>query len=103
MDSSRAARDGGALPDLILYSRPGCHLCDEARSLLAALLGQRASEGRRNPALVERDISTDPDWERAFFTTIPVVELGERRVELATSAAKLRALLETLDPAASPV
>ena len=45
------------------------------------------------PTLVERDIETDPAWERAFFSTIPVVELGDRRLELATSAAKLRRLL----------
>ena len=38
------------------------------------------------PALVERDIETDPDWQRAYFATIPVVELGDRRLELATSA-----------------
>src|SRR5437868_4320120 len=101
MDSSRATRDGGALPDLILYSRPGCHLCDEARSILEALLRERAISGRSNPALIERDISGNSEWERAFFTTIPVVELGDRRLELATSAAKLRALLETLDRAAS--
>jgi hypothetical protein len=31
----------------------------------------------------------------------PVVELGDRRLELATSAAKLRALLATLDVPAS--
>ena len=42
---------------------------------------------------MERDIETDPVWERAFFSSIPVVELGERRIELATSAAKLRRLL----------
>ena len=102
MDSSGAARDSGALPDLILYSRPGCHLCDEARSILEALLRQRDAEGRPNPAFVERDISTDPEWERAFFTTIPVVELAGRRMELATSAARLRGLLETLDRAESP-
>src|SRR5437899_7969377 len=99
MDSSRTARDGGALPDLILYSRPGCHRCDEARSILKALLGERASQGRVSPALIERDISINPQWERAFFTTIPVVELGDRRLELATSAAKLRTLLDALDRA----
>ena len=45
------------------------------------------------PFLVERDIDTDPVWQRAFFTSIPVVELGDRRLELVTSAAKLRRLL----------
>jgi glutaredoxin len=99
MDHSGAAR-AGALPDLILYSRPGCHLCDEARAILAALLEERARDGRPNPPLVERDITANPEWERAFFTTIPVVELGDRRVELATSLARLRALLASQDAAA---
>jgi hypothetical protein len=85
------------IPDLILYSRPGCHLCDDARTAVTALLAQRAEAGRPTPHLVERDITTDPTWERAYFTTIPVVELGGRRLELATSLAKIRALLATLD------
>ena len=81
------------LPDLILYSRAGCHLCDEARELLRALLDERARQGRSTPTLTEVDIESDPELERRFFTTIPVVELGDRRVELATSAAKLQRLL----------
>ena len=90
--------DAGHSPlELILYSRAGCHLCDEARSMLEGLFAQRRAADLAVPTLVERDIATDPDWERAFFTTIPVVELGDRRLELVTSAAKLKALLATLD------
>ena len=81
------------LPDLILYGRPGCALCDEARILLNDLLLARRRDGLPAPALVERDIEADPAWERAYFATIPVVELGDRRLELATSAARLRRLL----------
>jgi hypothetical protein len=81
------------LPDLVLYSRPGCGLCDETRSLLSALLAERASADLPRPALVERDIESDPTLERAYFASIPVVELGDHRLELATSLAKLRRLL----------
>ena len=81
------------LPDLILYSRAGCHLCDEARELLQALLTDRREHGLPTPALTEIDIESDPDLERRFFTTIPVVELADRRIELAMSATKLRRLL----------
>lgn len=81
------------LPDLILYGRPGCGLCDEARSLIHELLDERTRTGRQVPTLVELDIETDPTLEREYFTTIPVVELGDRRLELATSAARLRRLL----------
>ena len=81
------------LPDLILYGRPDCGLCDEARELIRALLDERARAGRHNPALTEVDIEADPGLERLYFATIPVVELGGRRLELVTSAAKLRRLL----------
>ncbi|MEX1170395.1 MAG: glutaredoxin family protein [Chloroflexota bacterium] len=81
------------LPDLILYGRAGCALCDEARTLLNALLDARKQAGLATPTLVERDIERDPSWERAYFASIPVVALGDRRLELATSAAKLRRLL----------
>jgi hypothetical protein len=82
------------LPDLVLYTRPGCHLCDEARALVQGLLEDRAAEGRRTAAIRERDITTNVDWERAFFDRIPVIELGGRRLELAISAAKLRRFLD---------
>ena len=93
------------LPDLILYSRAGCHLCDEVRDLLHALLDERARDGLWTPTLHEIDIESDPDLERRYFTAIPVVELSGRQVELATSAAKLRRLLsDVLDgsPATTP-
>jgi hypothetical protein len=80
-------------PDLILYGRPGCGLCDETRSFVAGLLEIRREAGLATPRLVERDIETNPTWERAYFSSIPVVELGDRRLELATSPAKLRRLL----------
>jgi hypothetical protein len=81
------------LPDLLLYSRAGCHLCDDAREVLAGLFEERARAGLAVPTLVERDIETDPDWERTYFPSIPVVVLGDRRLEFATSPAKLRRLL----------
>jgi hypothetical protein len=81
------------LPDLFLYGRAGCELCDEARALLKSLLDARTVAGLRSPPLVERDIEADPAWQRNFFATIPVVELAGRRVELATSAAKVSRLL----------
>ncbi len=81
------------LPDLILYSRPDCRLCDEAKETVIALLRQRAATGQASPTLVERDIETDDTWQRAYFASIPVLELGDRRLELATSQAKIRRLL----------
>ena len=94
---------GTPLPDLILYGRPGCGLCDEARALLVALLAERGGAGLPTPTLREIDIESDPALERAFLATIPVVELGERRLDTVTSAAKLRRLLtEVLDVTSAP-
>lgn len=86
------------LPDLILYGRADCGLCAEARSIVQALLADRIARGLPTPRMVERDIDTDPDWHRALFAVIPVVELGDGRLETVTSLAKLRRLLaEQLD------
>ena len=95
IDPARPPAEATApLPDLVLYGRPGCHLCDDARTVLESLLAERVASGRPAPRLMERDITTDPELHRAFLTTIPVVELGGRRLELATSAAKLRRLID---------
>jgi hypothetical protein len=82
------------LPDLVLYTRPGCHLCDDARSALQGLLEDRAARSQPLAHLRERDITTDPELERAFASTIPVVELRGARLELAVSPARLRRFLE---------
>ena len=84
---------GTPLPDLILYGRPECGLCDEARALVLALLEERAANGLATPTLRDIDIGSDPALEREFVASIPVVELGDRRLETVTSAAKLRRLL----------
>jgi hypothetical protein len=91
------------LPDVVLYSRPGCHLCDDAHEALDALLAERAAAGRPVPAIVERNIDEDEDLHRRYAFTIPVVAVGDRELELATSPAKLRRLLdEALDGTSGP-
>lgn len=82
-----------ALPDLVLYTRPGCELCDEARLLIGAVVVERLSTGRPAPSIVELDIATDPALERTYFDRIPVVEVGGRRIETIISAKKLRRML----------
>ena len=81
------------LPQILLYTRPGCHLCEDARAALESLLEDRAALGQAIATVHEIDITTDPDIERRNFDVIPVVELGGRRLELATSPAKLRRFL----------
>ena len=67
---------------LTLYTRDGCHLCDETRRVLFALLNERRMAGLTAPELVEQDIATDPALERAYFATVPVVELDPLAPEL---------------------
>jgi len=88
------------LPDLVLYTRAGCSLCDEARDAIEVVLADRRARGLDVPALVERDIEADPELHRRFLERIPVVELGTQRVELVVTVGKMRHLLaETLDAA----
>ena len=81
------------LPDLVLYARPGCHLCEEAHAAIALALTDRTARGLPVPALVERNIETDPDWHRTYLERIPVLELDGRRLELLVTASKVRRML----------
>jgi glutaredoxin len=54
-------------PSVTLYTRPGCHLCDDARE---ALLRVRASAPF---ALHEVDIEGDEALHRRYLERIPVV------------------------------
>jgi hypothetical protein len=86
------------LPDLVLYGRPGCHLCEDTRVALDAILADRAARGLPAPTITERSIDGDDALQRRYAFTIPVVTLGEAELELATTPSKLRRFLEqTLD------
>ncbi len=64
-------------PVLTLYGRPGCHLCDEARAVVARAAGRVAFE------LVEVDIERDDELFKRYLERIPVVAVdGEERFEL---------------------
>ncbi len=81
------------LPDLVLWRGDGCHLCDDARTLVTALLAERAANRGRTPALVERRIADDPSVERELIELIPVLEFAGRRLPLAIRAGPIRAFL----------
>lgn len=81
------------LPELLLYTRDGCHLCDETRAIVQGLLEDRAARSLPIAALRERDITADPSTERELFDRIPVLELNGQRQELATSVSAIRRFL----------
>jgi len=84
---------------VVVYSRPGCHLCDEALAEIAALHG----EGYRFE-LHEIDIESEELLLRRMLERIPVVEIdGVVVSELVLDQAAVRARLDTVpgddDPA----
>ncbi len=88
------------LPSFVLYGRPGCHLCEDARVILDALLADRAGRGLTVRPVDERSIEDDGDLQRRYAFTIPVLALDGRELELATTTAKIaRFLALVLDEA----
>ena len=86
------------VPTVAFYTRPGCHLCTDARQTLQAILEERAIAGRRPCRVQERDLTDDPAWERRYLERIPVLALGAEELSLAMSAQAIRAFLaRTLD------
>jgi glutathione S-transferase len=78
-------------PRVVLYARPDCHLCDEARARLEQL---RATG--LDFQVEEVDIESDDDLHARFLERIPVVELdGEILSELYLDADALTARLRT--------
>ncbi len=75
-------------PTVVLYGRPGCHLCDEAREALERVRARSPFE------LVERDITLDDALHKAYLVRIPVVCLdGEELFEYHVDEAALEARL----------
>ena len=69
-------------PRVVLYSRAGCHLCEEAE----------AHVRRIAPDLPVVDIDTDPALTARYTVRVPVVEVDGREVaELQVDPAAVRA------------
>jgi glutaredoxin len=82
----------GAVTEVILYTRPGCHLCDEARDAILAL----RDEGL-GITLREVDIERDDRLHAELGERIPVVEVaGEIVSELAVDLRSLRSRLDSV-------
>ena len=61
---------------LILYSKPGCHLCDDAKADV-----ERLRRRGLEVTVEERDITTNPEWFERFRFTIPVAEVNGQTLE----------------------
>ena len=73
---------------VVLYSRPGCGLCDRAREVL------EAARARTAFVLEEVDVESDDALELEYGVRIPVVTVdGVERFEVEVDPAQLAALL----------
>jgi glutaredoxin len=70
-----------AASEVVLYGRPGCHLCDDARAVLE----------RIGATFEEVDIEGDEVLHRAYLERIPVVALdGEELYDFFVDEQDLR-------------
>ena len=71
--------------NIVIYGKPGCHLCDDARAVLE----------RVGAPFEEIDITTDDALHAAYLERIPVITIdGRERFEFFVDEAALRALLD---------
>jgi glutaredoxin len=62
------------MPALVtLYTRAGCHLCDEAKLVLAA------ARRRVEFTYEERDIDADAELRRLYNEEVPVIAIDGRK------------------------
>jgi glutaredoxin len=73
-----------AMPTVRMYSRPGCHLCDDARAVILVVRERVPFEYE------EVDISGADDLELEYGIRIPVVEVdGRERFEISVTPSEL--------------
>lgn len=60
-------------PRITLYTRPGCHLCDDARAVVERVCADLGE------SFEEVDITTDHDLEDRFLEDIPVTFVDGRQ------------------------
>ena len=60
-------------PRITLYTRTGCHLCDQARAVIEQVCAELDEE------YAEVDIDTDPDLVARFTDEVPVTFVDGRQ------------------------
>lgn len=59
--------------DVTLFSRPGCHLCEEAKDAITPLLREFGC------ALREINIDEDPALKESYGWDVPVIFIGKHK------------------------
>ena len=79
---------GETPPRVLLYSKPGCHLCDDARVVIEAVCGELGEQ------YDEVDITSSPDLMARYGEEIPVTFVdGTQHDYWRVDADRLRAAL----------
>ena len=79
------------MTEVVLFGKPGCHLCDDARAEVEAV------RARRGFTLREVDVSLDPVLHARYGERIPVVVVGGREAfEYHVDPQELERLLDTV-------
>jgi glutaredoxin len=60
--------------EVTLYTRPGCHLCEEAKLLITPLLAEFGARLR------EVNIDADPELHERYNLDVPVIFLADRKL-----------------------
>jgi glutaredoxin len=60
---------------LTIYSRPGCHLCDEMKAVAA-----EAIRGDAHIRIEDIDISSDPELESRYGLEVPVLMIDGTKI-----------------------
>ena len=77
-----------AAPRVLLIGKPGCHLCDDARQVVARVTAELGE------AYEERSILDDPQLQERYWEQIPVILVdGAQHDFWRVDEARLRAAL----------
>lgn len=73
---------------ITLYTRPGCHLCEEALTLL-----RQAARGR-DVRIITVNVDERPELAARYGERVPVAQIGARELGWPFTLAQTRAALD---------
>ncbi|KAF3320630.1 Glutaredoxin-like domain-containing protein [Carex littledalei] len=71
--SSMSGGGGETRRQLVLYSKPGCCLCDGLKEKLSVAFSLGGPHSLHSVDLQVRDITVNPEWEQKYQYEIPVL------------------------------
>jgi glutaredoxin len=82
------SRVNGSEPRVLVLTRPGCHLCEEAIAVVESIVAETGD------SYEERNVDRDPELLRRYSEQVPVIFVDGRRHDFwRVDPARLRAAL----------